>query len=151
MQQNIEGRLTTCSKCGEFNPVNRRYCLVCGASLSNSEVIRVTSDFNPPRQRSGCVTILVILLVLGGIVSLIGFIREPTQSALFWLFLAPTYFLAAWGLWRLKTWGVILSIGLLCLDLLLNFVDYGCLGGIIGLPLGGYVLYWLITHFDDFD
>lgn len=110
-------------------------------------------------QRPGCITAAAILL---GIVSLMAVMRAVLsvlatgdEGALVGLvtaaILGVVYFLVARGLWRLKNWARIAFIVLNGLSMLLAIAMAVSLpdlapGVVVGLVIGGYVIYWFASH-----
>lgn len=110
------------------------------------------------RQRPGCVTAFVILIVLGAIVAVLQqvftFVAGPvwdegnTFGAVVALSIAGLYVAVAVGLWRLQNWARIATIVLLGLTVLLLAVLLfnGIFFAVIGLLVNGYCLYWFAVN-----
>lgn len=155
-----------CPSCGRFNASWRSVCEQCHTQLAPPD--RPTSA--SLHTRPGCVTVYAILLgagafflaissLIGGIIVLgsdvaIGLLLMVGGSAL-----AALEFLIARGLWNMRNWARIIVIILQILGVLngllqmflriaifgsVSLIDIGIF--ILGLAIGGYVIYWFASH-----
>ena len=110
------------------------------------------------RQRPGCITAFVILLMAGVCLSVLQqglslalapYVDEGNYIGIgVALALAILIIAVAIGLWRLMNWARIAIIVLLSLNMLLlaAFVFSGFLVALIGLLVDGYIIYWFATN-----
>jgi len=121
--------------------------------------------------------IAAALIALGGIVGgismmadrygsvLVGFVTIVIASVI-----AVLYFLLARGLWLLRNWariivivlqslGILVSLLSMCGTLAASSGSYGyqsnpgaaICGAVVGLAIGGYIIYWFASHGEYFD
>lgn len=138
-----------CSACGQLNASWRSECEKCGAKLFKP------GSAAPPgaHERPGCVTAYAVLMgIVAGLLGLAGIgyglSEEDFGTMLIMIVVAVLYFLLARGLWRLRNWARIIVIILQSLSVLVGIIGLfsGNVVSLVGLAVGGYILYWFASH-----
>lgn len=143
-----------CSVCGHLNPSWRSECEKCRAKLSKPG----RPVYSRTHDRPGCVTAYAVLLGIGAGLAGVGGIAYGASEEEFGtigivIVVAALEILLAIGLWRLKNWARIIVIVLQSLSMLAGVI--GLLSGnvvsLVGLAVGGYILYWFASHGEYFE
>jgi hypothetical protein len=120
-----------CSSCGSANPANQQACTQCGSPLPAVPVLSETAPAPAPEatpapaepepasvqagERGGCLSIWLILSMLGGLLSLAGVaiafsffgLEDQTLPA---TLVSIAYGAGAFGIWKWKKWGLYLYV-----------------------------------------
>jgi len=139
-----------------YSRVHDRPGCVTGHLLIDAETGEVT--YSRVHDRPGCVTAYAVLLGIGaGLIGLAGIwyglSEEEFGGMVFAVVVAVLEFLLARGVWRLKNWARIIVIVLQSLGILAGIVGLfsGNVLNLVGLAIGGYILYWFASHGEYFE
>lgn len=160
--------LSPCPSCGNPNPPGDATCGSCGAKLPRPPeppptppMLRRRYSRLPARpmlrERPGCVTAYAILLGIGGVLTVVGAIAVGAQGNVGYCIGGILY--AAFclgivnGLWNLNGWARIAVIVLESLSAIGSLISLasGQPFAILGLVLGGVVIWWFALNGDYFD
>ncbi|MBN1955977.1 MAG: hypothetical protein JW900_13135 [Anaerolineae bacterium] len=162
-----------CSACGHFNPSWRSECEQCQTKLVSPGKPAYSPSYDRPGCVTAYAVILAIaagLMVVGGLIG--GIVMMSEEGGVLGLVvivvalgIAVLYFLLARGLWRLKNWARVVIIVLQSLGIVSGLLQiigllsvssspYGSqvdptgaiCGGLVGLGLGAYIIYWFASH-----
>jgi hypothetical protein len=111
------------------------------------------TGYSGSRERPGCVTAYVILLWIAAVLIALGGIVTGINEKQFGIVIGGVVvggleFVLATGIWRLKNWARIIVIVLQSVGVVVGVISLfmGNLASIIGLAIGGYILYWFASH-----
>jgi hypothetical protein len=115
-----------------------------------------------PRERGGCLTLYLIVIVIGSILGLIaafslsstanqlaaqGFaVAVPSWYGPAWIVSIILSLAGAYGTWNWKKWGVYLLIANLVFSAAISVAAGQALSAIIGLIIAGAILWYLLRN-----
>jgi hypothetical protein len=155
-----------CTSCGElvFEKEDSGEAI---ATITGSDAAQDRPAHTPEHERPGCATAYAILLAIGAGLLAIGVVagiiyllsNDHGEIALFIIVPAavgaPLSVLLAKGIWKLKNWARILVIVVHSLGVLSSLLQVcAALPSpglmifelVVGLAIGGYIIYWFASH-----
>ena len=127
-----------CPACGLRNPSDATYCSSCGGSL-----VSFLGD-SDPMKRPGTISVLAVLNILGGALTLLGGLAIVTTVSdqgsavvgigVMYLLISGVQITTGIGLWNLRPWGRTMQIVLAVI---------GLIGFPVGTVISGLILYYL--------
>jgi hypothetical protein len=123
--------LRYCPYCGNQIPLDAAYCPYCGGSVTpvspmpSMKIPTPLPSTTEAQRRPLGVIFLILLMAFRGVFSLV--------LGMIWIVAALIYFVAVYGLWRMKAWGAWLTAVLSVVGIIYNtlvlfshiILDYG--------------------------